>query len=108
MSTPLHIISQHSKSDDWLFAPDAEEGTEAIRDLCASSVLEDEVFYQYGELPQRMQQSLMNALRNGDTEANDREIGRIIRAAYERALNDAVEMYVDRIRDEAGMDIEHD
>jgi hypothetical protein len=86
----------------WLFEP--EDGTQALRDACASKVLEDEVFYQFGELPQRMQQSLMNALRLGDTEANDREVGRILRAAFKRAVDEALDMYTSRLKAEAAMD----
>lgn len=104
MNTYPHLISKTTKSVDWLFEPDAEDGTQAMRDACAAKIFEDEIFYQYGELPQRMQQSLIKALRNGDTEANDREIGRIIRAAFKRAIDEALEMYVDRLKNEASMD----
>ena len=106
MNTYPNVIpsDRAPRTGDWLFEPDAEDGTQAMRDACAAKIFEDEIFYQYGELPQRMQQSLMKALRDADTEANDREIGRIIRAAFKRAVDEALEMYVDRLKNEAAMD----
>jgi len=103
MSTPSLVSgSRMLRTADWLFEP--EDGTQALRDACASKVLEDEVFYQFGELPQRMQKSLMGALRAGDTEANDREVGRIIRAAFKRAVDEALDMYTSRLKAEAAME----
>ncbi|WP_233854051.1 hypothetical protein [Paraburkholderia sp. HD33-4] len=103
MSSIPHLITAHSKSDSWLFdASDEEaEGMNALRDACEAAVLEEEIFYHYGELPQRMQAALIKALKAGDTEANDREVGRIMRAAFNRAVNDALEMRIDRIKAEA-------
>jgi hypothetical protein len=104
MSTPFVIPANRTlRTGDWLFEPDAEAGTQAVRDTCAAKILEDEIFFQFGELPQRMQLSFMKALRAGDTEANDQEVGRIIRAAFKRAVDESVEMYVDRLKSEASM-----
>jgi hypothetical protein len=102
MSTAFVIPSDRAlKTADWLFAP--EDGTQALRDACASKVIEDEIFWHFSELPQRMQQSFMNALRAGDTEANDREVGRIMRAAFDRAVKEALDMYTDRLMAESMM-----
>lgn len=100
MSTPSIVSGRRMlRTADWLFEP--ETGTEALRDACAAKVIEDEIFYHFGELPQRMQQSLMKALRAGDTEANDREVGRIMRAAFDRAVKEALDMYIDRLKAES-------
>lgn len=105
MSTPTLVSGGRMlRTADWLF--DAEEGTNAMRDACAAKVLDDEVFYQFGELPQRMQQAFMKALCAGDTEANDREVGRIMRAAFNRAVKESLDMYTDRLRAEASMKVE--
>lgn len=89
------------RTADWLFEP--ADGTEALRTECAAKVIEDEIFYHFGELPQRMQQSFLKALRAGDAEANDREVGRIMRAAFDRAVKEALDMYTDRLRAESLM-----
>ena len=102
MSTPTLVSgSRMLRTADWLFEP--EDGTTALRAASEAKVLDDEVFYQFGELPQRMQQAFMNALRAGDTEANDREVGRIMRAAFKRAVDEDMEMYLDRLKAEASM-----
>lgn len=103
MASIPHLITARSKSDSWLFEPDAETGTEALRDSCIDGVLEDEVFWQFGELPERMKATFMNALKAGDTTSNNAEVGRIIRAAFERAVSDALQMHVDRLEAEASM-----
>lgn len=90
-----------AKTGDWLFA--AEDGTQALRDACAAKVIEDEIFYHFGELPQRMQQLFLKALCAGDTEANDREAGRIMRAAFNRAVKESLDMYTGRLKAEASM-----
>ena len=101
MSTIPLVVNKSMKYGEWLFAD--EDGTQALRDACASKVIEDEIFYHFGELPQRMQQSFMVALRAGDTEANDREVGRIMRAAFDRAVKEALDMYTDRLKAESMM-----
>ncbi|MFM0439256.1 hypothetical protein PQQ84_22545 [Paraburkholderia strydomiana] len=101
MSAIPLVINKTMKYGDWMF--DAEDGTAALRKASEAKVLDDEVFYQFGELPQRMQQAFMNALRAGDTEANDREVGRIMRAAFKRAVDEDMEMYLDRLKAEASM-----
>lgn len=107
MSTPAIVSgARMQRTGDWLFAPESD--TEALRDHCAAGVIDHEVFYQVGELPERMQQSLMKALRAGDTETNDREVGRIMRAAFDRAVAEALAMYVDRLKTEAAMEARDD
>lgn len=106
MSTIPLVINDTMKYGDWLFQ--AEDGTESLRDHCAAGILDHEVFYQVGELPERMQASLMRALRAGDTEANDREVGRIMRAAFNRAVNEALGMYISRLAAESMMEARDD
>lgn len=102
MSTPSLVSGNRMlRTADWLF--ESEDGTQALRDACVSKVIEDEIFYHFGELPQRMQQAFLNALRAGDTETNDREVGRIMRAAFKRAVDEALGMYTDRLKAESLM-----
>ncbi len=63
-----------------------------IRELCMDEVTDDQVFDKYGDLPNRMQEAFIQYLRNGDTQENNLGIARIIRAAFERAVDEEVEM----------------
>jgi hypothetical protein len=74
--------------------------TEAFRDACAARVDDEEVFVYYDDLPDSMKESFMQALRDGDTDENDRQVGRVMRAAFNRAVDAAVEIWVEEIKKE--------
>jgi hypothetical protein len=71
---------------------------EAFRDACAAHVDDSEVFEAFYDLPEHMQSSLITALRNGDTDENNREVARVIRAAFDLAVNAEVEMKVEEMK----------
>jgi hypothetical protein len=73
---------------------------EAFRDSCAARVDEEEVFLYYGDLPESMKRQFMQALQAGDTDENDRQAGRVMRAAFNRAVDAAEAMRVEELKRE--------